>query len=141
MDSTGNGHIMRYDGTSSDISSGLLRKQQTTAFSTGEITGNYAFGAVGADQNSNRFAVAGELTANGSASFSGEADYDNGCPSGSCSGNVGNTTLNSTVSPAQIGSHFLMKAVFNAERRKDAEAGAENNQMQSMCLDPAWLAS
>ena len=93
LDSTGNGHIMRYDGTSTDISSGLLRKQQTTAFSTGEITGNYAFGVVGADQNSNRFAVAGEMTANGSASFSGEADYDSGCSSGSCSGNVGNTTL------------------------------------------------
>jgi hypothetical protein len=96
LDSTGNGHIMRYDGTSSDISSGLLRKQQTTAFSTGEITGNYAFGLVGADQGSNRFAVAGELTANGSASFSGEADYDSGCSSGSCSGNVGNTTLSSS---------------------------------------------
>jgi hypothetical protein len=96
VDSTGNGHIMRYDGTSSDVSSGLLRKQQTTAFSTGEITGNYAFGIVGADQSSNRFAVAGELTTNGSTSFSGEADYDSGCSSGSCSGNVGNTTLSSS---------------------------------------------
>ncbi len=94
LDSTGNGHIIRYDSTSSEISSGLLRKQQTTAFSTGEITGNYAFGLVGVDQSANRFAVAGELTANGTANLSGEADGDDGCSGTGC-GPV-NTTLSAT---------------------------------------------
>lgn len=94
LDSTGNGHIISYDNSSSAIVSGLLRKQQTTAFSTSEINGNYAFGMVGADQSANRFAVAGELTSNGSGTLSGEADGDDGC-SGSGCGPV-NTTLSAT---------------------------------------------
>jgi len=76
--SDGNGHIIEYD-SSGTLVSGLLRKQTTSAFSTSEIKGNYAFGLVGADPSANRFAVAGEFNSNGDGSLSGEDDSnDNG---------------------------------------------------------------
>ncbi|MGD0416478.1 MAG: putative Ig domain-containing protein [Terriglobales bacterium] len=76
--SDGNGHIISYDSDNAKVS-GLLRKQQTTPFSTSEINGNYAFGLVGADPSANRFAVAGEFNSSGHGSLSGEDDSnDNG---------------------------------------------------------------
>jgi len=75
--SDGNGHIMGYD-KSGLLASGLLRKQTTSAFKTGAITGNYAFGLVGADNSGSakRFAVAGEFNSDGSGNLSGESDSD-----------------------------------------------------------------
>ena len=76
--SDGNGHIIEYD-SSGTLVSGLLRKQTTSAFSTSEIKGHYAFGLVGADPSANRFAMAGEVNFNGVPSLSGEDDSnDNG---------------------------------------------------------------
>ena len=103
--SDGNGHIIRYDSTSSEVSSGLLRKQTTSAFSTSKFIGNYAFGFVGADGGSdNRFAMAGEFTSSsgsgGNNNLSGNVDYDSG-GSGQGSG-PGTTTLN--ASNFQVGS-------------------------------------
>ena len=69
-----NGHIMEYDSDGTLVS-GLLRKQDTSAFSTSSITGSYAFGMVGADRSANRFAVAGEISFSGST-ITGENDYD-----------------------------------------------------------------
>ncbi len=89
--SDGNGHIIGYD-TSGKLISGLLRQQTTSAFSTG-VSGNYAFGLVGADQGGSRFALAGHFDSNG-GSLSGEADYDD---SGSFSPQSGNPSLNSTT--------------------------------------------
>jgi hypothetical protein len=76
-DSDGNGHIIGYD-SSGTLVSGLLRKQDTSAFSTSSITGNYAFGLVGVDNSGSagRFAVAGEFNSNGSGDLSGEDDND-----------------------------------------------------------------
>jgi hypothetical protein len=77
LDTTGNGHIIRYDGTSSEISSGLLRKQTTSAFTTASISGNYAFGMIGVDAGSdNRFGMVGQFNSNGSGTLSGEVDAD-----------------------------------------------------------------
>ena len=73
--SDGNGHIISYDSDNAKVS-GLLRKQQTTPFSTSEIKGNYAFGLAGADQSADRFAVAGEFNSNGHGFISGEDDVD-----------------------------------------------------------------
>ena len=73
--SDGNGHIISYDSDNAKVS-GLLRKQTTSAFSTGSIKGNYAFGLVGADQSASRFAVAGEFNSNGDGFVSGEDDVD-----------------------------------------------------------------
>jgi len=73
--SDGNGHIIFYD-SSNLKASGLLRKQAPSAFSTGKIKGNYAFGSVGVDNDGNRMASAGEFTADGSGNLSGELDVD-----------------------------------------------------------------
>ncbi len=73
--SDGNGHIVSYDSDNAKVS-GLLRKQQTTPFSTSEIKDNYAFGLAGADQSANRFAVAGKFNSNGHGFISGEDDSD-----------------------------------------------------------------
>ena len=105
LDSTGNGHITRYDGTSSEISAGLLRKQTTSAFLTSKFIGNYSFGFVGASSGSdNRFAMVGEFTSSsgsgGNNNLSGEGDYDSG-GSGQGSG-PGTTTL--SASNFQVGS-------------------------------------
>jgi hypothetical protein len=72
-----NGNIIFYDASNLK-GSGLLRKQDTSAFSTASINGNYAFGFVGAAGSAStpRSAIAGEFTANGSANLSGEFDSD-----------------------------------------------------------------
>ena len=94
--SDGNGHIISYDPNNSAVVSGLLRKQTTSAFSTSKISGNYAFGFVGADQGSNRFGMAGEFNSNGSGTLTGSADYDDSCSGGGCTGNVGTTNLSAS---------------------------------------------
>jgi hypothetical protein len=89
--SDGNGHIIRFDGTSTEVSSGLLRKQTTSAFSTSKITGNYAFGFIGVDSGSdNRFGMAGQFNSNGSGTLTGEVDADD------ASGGGVNTTLSAS---------------------------------------------
>jgi hypothetical protein len=74
--SDGNGHIIDYDAGSGWLVSGLLRKQDTSAFSTGKIKGNYATGTVGVDNGGSRLASAGEFTADGSGNLSGESDVE-----------------------------------------------------------------
>jgi hypothetical protein len=73
--SDGNGHIIGY-ASSMPLISGLLRKQTTSAFSTGAFKGNYAFGYVGADPSANRFAMAGEFNSDGRGNLSGVYDAD-----------------------------------------------------------------
>ena len=72
-----NGNIIFYDNTILKAS-GLLRKQDSTAFSTGKIKGNYAFGFVGAggSVSAPRFAMAGQFNSNGTGALSGEFDSD-----------------------------------------------------------------
>ncbi len=91
LDTTGNGHIIRYDATSTEISSGLLRKQTTSAFSTGSIKNNFAFGMIGVDPGSdNRFGMAGQFNSNGTGTLSGEVDGDQS------SNGPANTTLSAS---------------------------------------------
>ncbi len=70
-----NGRIMFYD-SSNTREIGALREQDSSAFSTGAISGNYAFGLVGVDGTggSDRFAVAGQFGSNGKGALSGMAD-------------------------------------------------------------------
>jgi hypothetical protein len=78
MNSNGsNGSIIFYDA-SDRKASGLLRKQDSTAFSTSKIKGNYAFGLVGANSGASapRYAIAGAFAADGSGNLSGEFDSD-----------------------------------------------------------------
>jgi large repetitive protein len=85
-----NGSIVFYD-SSNRKASGLLRQQTTSAFSTSKITGNYAFGFVGAGAagSAPRYALAGEFAANGTGTLTGEFDSD------AYLGSVANATLSS----------------------------------------------
>lgn len=86
--SNGNARIIEFDGTAQ--ASGVLLKQTTSAFSTGQILNNYVFGFLGEDAQSQRFAMAGVFTADGLGDFnSGTLDYDDA-----------GTTLNTTFSGA-----------------------------------------
>jgi hypothetical protein len=70
-----NGSIIFYDN-SDRKASGQLRKQNSGAFSTGSINGNYAFKLVGGDQSGARFGMGGQFNSNGSGMLSGEYDSD-----------------------------------------------------------------
>ena len=52
------------------VGSGTMEKSDTTAYSTANIIGDYAFGLSGFDAWNNRTAMAGRVTANGAATFS-----------------------------------------------------------------------
>jgi hypothetical protein len=57
--------------------SGVLMRQTTSAFSTAQITGSYAFGFLGVDSGQNRFGLAGDFQADGTGKFtSGLLDSD-----------------------------------------------------------------
>ena len=74
--SDGDGHIITY-GNGGFLASGLLREQDTGAFSTSAISGNYAGGVVGADSSGNRWASAGASNYGGNGNISnGEFDSD-----------------------------------------------------------------
>jgi hypothetical protein len=74
-----NGRIMFFDGSTMEAV-GPIRKQTTSAFSTGAINGNYSFGLIGVDSSAGkRFGMAGEFDSNGAGTLSGMADQnDNG---------------------------------------------------------------
>jgi len=62
-------------GGNGTVGSGSMEKADATAYSTGRIVGDYAFGVAGFDLSNNRSAIAGRMTANGAGTFtSGAAD-------------------------------------------------------------------
>jgi hypothetical protein len=70
-DSTGG-----FTGNSSH-NSGVLLRQDTTAFNMASIVNDYAFGFLGIDSSKNRFGMAGEFVADGAGNFtSGLLDSD-----------------------------------------------------------------
>jgi len=73
MPADGNARIIEFDDTtgSGTRDSGVLLKQDSTAFSTGAINGNYAFGFLGADTKGQRYGLAGSFAANGAGGISG----------------------------------------------------------------------
>jgi hypothetical protein len=88
VQSDGNGNVIFFD-TNADFcsgcglggfhGSGVLRRQQTTLFSTSEIVGSYAFGFSGADGGAPSLAEAGVITADGSGNIiGGEYDFNFG---------------------------------------------------------------
>ena len=72
-----NGRIMFYDATNTK-EVGPLLEQDTSAFLTSKIDGDYAFGLVGVDSagGANRFAVAGQFSSDGKGNLAGIADGD-----------------------------------------------------------------
>jgi hypothetical protein len=79
MMANGNAKFVEIDasGGHGTVGSGTMEKVNTTAFSTANIAGDYAFGVVGFDQSNNRTAIAGRFTANGAGTFTnGAADIN-----------------------------------------------------------------
>jgi hypothetical protein len=71
-------HIVEFDSTGTDVV-GVVEKQDPTAFSVAQFSGDYAFGAGSAKAGGGRWAVAGRFTASGNALTSVVADTnDNG---------------------------------------------------------------
>jgi hypothetical protein len=79
----GNANIIEFDDSTGGFAnnsarnSGVLLKQDTSAFSTAFSTGGYAFGFLGIDSGKNRFGVAGDFQSDGAGNFtSGLLDSD-----------------------------------------------------------------
>lgn len=75
MKADGNAQFIEFDaaGGAGRVGSGSIEKADTTAFSTGRITGNYAMGVAGFDNGNNRAAIAGRFSSNGTGVLSGAA--------------------------------------------------------------------
>jgi hypothetical protein len=75
MMANGNANIVEFDDTTGGFingsarNSGVLLKQDTSAFTGAPVSATYAFGFLGVDSAQNRFGVAGALTSNGSGSL------------------------------------------------------------------------
>ena len=79
MMASGNAKFVEIDaaGGHGTVGSGSMEKVDTTAYSTANIAGDYAFGVAGSDGSNNRTAIAGRLIANGAGIFSnGNADVN-----------------------------------------------------------------
>jgi len=90
-----NGRFIEFDdtsGTNGQRGSGILRLQDTTAFSLASITGPYAFGLVGREGSGARSAIVGSFSADGKGNLpSGVADE-------SIAGTATNPTLTGSYS-------------------------------------------
>ena len=75
MMANGSARFIEFDaaGGSGTIGSGTMEKVDTTAYSTAQITGDYAFGAAGLDNSNNRAAMAGRFTSNGAGTLTNAA--------------------------------------------------------------------
>ena len=60
-------------GGAGTIGSGRIEKSTPTAFSTAQITGEYAFGIAGQDNTNNRAAIVGRFTSGGNGTFTNVA--------------------------------------------------------------------
>jgi hypothetical protein len=87
---SGDAKVVEFDGIAQ--ASGVLLKQTTTAFSAAQILGNYAFGFLGEDSQTKRFAMAGRFTADGSA------DFNNGTLDSDDNGTTANVAFSGTYS-------------------------------------------
>jgi hypothetical protein len=63
------GHAIEFDTTGTNLA-GVIKKQDTTAFSLAAISGNYATGLSGAGTTGLAFSLAGSFTANGAGTIS-----------------------------------------------------------------------
>jgi len=73
---SGNGHMIDFD-VAGPFTTGVLRKQTTSAFSTAQISGPYAFGVSSLqDTSGSKLAAMGVLNLSGGSVTSGSADYN-----------------------------------------------------------------
>ncbi|HLZ11847.1 MAG TPA: hypothetical protein VKP58_04615 [Candidatus Acidoferrum sp.] len=79
MLSNGNAKFVEVDasGNHGTVGSGTMEKVDSSAYNTGKITGDYAFGVSGLDQSNNRTALVGRFSANGSGLLTNGAADEN----------------------------------------------------------------
>jgi Putative Ig domain len=76
LGASGNGHMIDVD-VAGPFTTGVLRKQTATAFSTAQISGNYAFGTSSPqDTSGSKLAAMGVLNLSGGSVTGGSADYN-----------------------------------------------------------------
>ena len=76
LGASGNGHMIDFDAAG-PFTTGVLRKQNTGAFSTAQISGNYAFGTSSLqDTSGSKIAAMGVLNLSGGLVTGGSADYN-----------------------------------------------------------------
>jgi len=75
MMANGDAQFIKFDasGGTGTIGSGTMEKADATAYSTARITGDYAFGVAGFDNTTNRAAIAGRFTSNGTGTLTNPA--------------------------------------------------------------------
>jgi hypothetical protein len=76
LGASGSGHMIDFD-TAGPFTTGVLRKQTPAAFSTAQVSGNYAFGVASpldSAQGGGKFAVAGVLNLSGGSITGGSVD-------------------------------------------------------------------
>ena len=80
MKADGNAQFMEFDaaGGSGRLGSGSIEKADATAFSTAKIAGDYAIGVAGFDNGTNRAAIAGRFSSNGTGVLTSAAGDVNG---------------------------------------------------------------
>ena len=80
LSSSGNGRIIEYDDTTGSGSrgSGVLRKQDPSAFSLGNLNGGYVFGMTGVGQSGEREVNVGEFTLAAGNMTNGSCDVNAG---------------------------------------------------------------
>jgi hypothetical protein len=114
----GKGHIVEFDSTGTNTV-GVIAKQDSTAFSSAQITGGYAFGGSTPLAGGSRAAIAGQFTASGGNITSGMMDLNvGGAPQSltSVSGNYavtdttngrGTMTLSSLATPINVSIYVI----------------------------------
>jgi hypothetical protein len=76
LGASGNGHMIDFDAAG-PFTSGVLRKQNPTAFSTAQISGNYAFGTSSLnDTAGSKLAAMGVINLSNGSVTGGSADYN-----------------------------------------------------------------
>src|ERR1700704_3190915 len=75
MLANGNAQFIEFDasGGAGTVGSGTMEKADTAAYGTARITGDYAFGAAGLDNASNRAAIEGRFTSDGTGTLTNAA--------------------------------------------------------------------
>ena len=126
VQANGNAKVIEFDDLTGrgTRGSGVIKKQDTTAFSTAKIAGDYAFGLSGIDAVGAAAAMAGTFQASGATGelTSGEYDFDDGgqvsaaqlFTGGDSVTTVGRGTL-SIVTPSQGTLHFTIYVVSATE--------------------------
>jgi hypothetical protein len=133
--SDGNGHIINYN-SGGFLATGLLRRQDTIAFSTSAINGNYAGAGVGVDSSGNRLASAGASNYGGNGNISnGEFDSDD-----AASGPLTGTFSSSDFSVASNGRGTATITVVSgagSEPKKYVYYIVSASEMLRMEIDPS----